>query len=265
MGGTLGVASLKPKHALELPRLNFAPARFIDAMTAAPRAPLAHAVALPKVPVVPKLAAAAPVPPAPAHEAAKKPEQPAPIAAISAPAPTPSVPADAPVAQDEHPGGLEEDDPPHWDPSASEQWALAARSTAPGQTWQEAANIGDWVNVAQLIDALPAAERAEPGARYARAVAARELGQCEVALAALEDLEASLPLLHDEIQSARALCQLEVGPFDAAYEYFTREQSAENLILAARAGPPDAKRLDWIFARFEALKRFWTLPAGHLS
>ena len=39
----------------------------------------------------------------------------------------------------------------------------------------------------------------------------------------------------------------------------------ENLILAARSGPPDAKRLDWIFARFEALKRFWTLPAGHLS
>jgi branched-chain amino acid transport system ATP-binding protein len=39
----------------------------------------------------------------------------------------------------------------------------------------------------------------------------------------------------------------------------------ENLALAARAGPPDTARLDWIFARFEALKRFWTLPAGHLS
>ena len=39
----------------------------------------------------------------------------------------------------------------------------------------------------------------------------------------------------------------------------------ENLILAARSGPPDHKRLDWIFARFEALKRFWLLPAGNLS
>ncbi|HEX9329970.1 MAG TPA: ABC transporter ATP-binding protein [Reyranella sp.] len=39
----------------------------------------------------------------------------------------------------------------------------------------------------------------------------------------------------------------------------------ENLILAARSGPPDAARLDWIFGRFEALKRFWTLPAGNLS
>ena len=39
----------------------------------------------------------------------------------------------------------------------------------------------------------------------------------------------------------------------------------ENLLLAARSGPPDPKRLDWIFSRFEALKRFWTLPAGNLS
>ncbi|MBV8165988.1 MAG: ATP-binding cassette domain-containing protein, partial [Alphaproteobacteria bacterium] len=39
----------------------------------------------------------------------------------------------------------------------------------------------------------------------------------------------------------------------------------ENLVLAARSGPPDRQRLDWIFARFEALKRFWTLPAGNLS
>jgi len=39
----------------------------------------------------------------------------------------------------------------------------------------------------------------------------------------------------------------------------------ENLILAARSGPPDRKRLDWIFTRFEALKRFWNLPAGNLS
>src|SRR5258707_8698580 len=39
----------------------------------------------------------------------------------------------------------------------------------------------------------------------------------------------------------------------------------ENILLAARSGPPDPKRLDWIFSRFEALKRFWQLPAGHLS
>jgi branched-chain amino acid transport system ATP-binding protein len=39
----------------------------------------------------------------------------------------------------------------------------------------------------------------------------------------------------------------------------------ENLVLAARQGPIDTARLDWIFALFPALKRFWSLPAGLLS
>ncbi|GFZ76629.1 ABC transporter ATP-binding protein [Elstera cyanobacteriorum] len=39
----------------------------------------------------------------------------------------------------------------------------------------------------------------------------------------------------------------------------------ENLKLAARAGPMDTARLDWIFGVFPALKRFWHSPAGVLS
>jgi branched-chain amino acid transport system ATP-binding protein len=39
----------------------------------------------------------------------------------------------------------------------------------------------------------------------------------------------------------------------------------ENVVLAARSGPVDPARLDWIFSLFPALKRFWNLPAGHLS
>jgi len=39
----------------------------------------------------------------------------------------------------------------------------------------------------------------------------------------------------------------------------------ENLILAARGGPPDPQRLDWIFRFFAPMKRFWELPAGLLS
>lgn len=39
----------------------------------------------------------------------------------------------------------------------------------------------------------------------------------------------------------------------------------ENMVLAARAGPPDAARLDWIFSVFPALKTFWNHPAGVLS
>ena len=39
----------------------------------------------------------------------------------------------------------------------------------------------------------------------------------------------------------------------------------ENIVLAARSGPVDSARLDWIFGVFPALKRFWNLPAGQLS
>jgi branched-chain amino acid transport system ATP-binding protein len=39
----------------------------------------------------------------------------------------------------------------------------------------------------------------------------------------------------------------------------------ENLALAARAGPMDAARLDWIFGFFPALKKFWASRAGSLS
>ena len=39
----------------------------------------------------------------------------------------------------------------------------------------------------------------------------------------------------------------------------------ENLYLAARTGPLDAARVDWICAFFPALKRFWNTPAGNLS
>lgn len=40
---------------------------------------------------------------------------------------------------------------------------------------------------------------------------------------------------------------------------------AENMTLAARSGPIDPARLDWIFALFPALKKFWQFPAGVLS
>jgi branched-chain amino acid transport system ATP-binding protein len=39
----------------------------------------------------------------------------------------------------------------------------------------------------------------------------------------------------------------------------------ENLLLAARAGVLDAKRLDWIFGLFPAMKTFWNALAGNLS
>ena len=39
----------------------------------------------------------------------------------------------------------------------------------------------------------------------------------------------------------------------------------ENLYLAARNGPLDEARVDWICGFFPALRRFWNTPAGNLS
>jgi branched-chain amino acid transport system ATP-binding protein len=39
----------------------------------------------------------------------------------------------------------------------------------------------------------------------------------------------------------------------------------ENLYLAARNGPLDGARVDWICGFFPALKKFWHTPAGNLS
>jgi branched-chain amino acid transport system ATP-binding protein len=39
----------------------------------------------------------------------------------------------------------------------------------------------------------------------------------------------------------------------------------ENLVLGARAGKMDAKRLDWILGFMPALAKFWNYPAGNLS
>jgi branched-chain amino acid transport system ATP-binding protein len=46
---------------------------------------------------------------------------------------------------------------------------------------------------------------------------------------------------------------------------FTDLTVRENIGLAARNGPVDSVRLDWMLGLFPALKRFWNLPAGNLS
>jgi branched-chain amino acid transport system ATP-binding protein len=46
---------------------------------------------------------------------------------------------------------------------------------------------------------------------------------------------------------------------------FTDLTVRENIVLAARSGPVDSARLDWMLGLFPALRRFWNLPAGNLS
>ena len=56
-----------------------------------------------------------------------------------------------------------------------------------------------------------------------------------------------------------------VGYVPESMAVFSDLTVKENLILAARDGPLDDTRLEWIFGFFPALKRFWLSRAGSLS
>jgi len=86
------------------------------------------------------------------------------------------------------------------------------------EVWRAAAQASDWEGVASKIDALPEPECSEPGTRYVRALAARQLGDCARALTSLEGLAEALPLLEVEIDAMRSECQLSAGPFDSTGE-----------------------------------------------
>ena len=66
-------------------------------------------------------------------------------------------------------------------------------------------------------------------------------------------------------RSTPAVAQLGIGYVPESMGIFAGLAVRENLTLAARDGPIDAQRLEWIFGFFPALKKFWNLPAGHLS
>jgi branched-chain amino acid transport system ATP-binding protein len=61
------------------------------------------------------------------------------------------------------------------------------------------------------------------------------------------------------------IARLGVGYVPETMAVFSDLSVKENLILAARDGPLDDSRLEWIFGFFPALKRFWLSRAGLLS
>ncbi|MDQ1830425.1 ABC transporter ATP-binding protein [Massilia scottii] len=61
------------------------------------------------------------------------------------------------------------------------------------------------------------------------------------------------------------IAQLGIAYVPESMAVFSDLTVRENLYLAARNGPLDAQRVEWIFGFFPALKKFWHYPAGNLS
>jgi branched-chain amino acid transport system ATP-binding protein len=76
-------------------------------------------------------------------------------------------------------------------------------------------------------------------------------------------------ILYDgaEIQHLKTpdIARLGVGYVPENMGIFAGLTVRENMLLAARGGAPEAKRLDWIFGLFPALEKFWHTAAGNLS
>lgn len=68
-----------------------------------------------------------------------------------------------------------------------------------------------------------------------------------------------------EKQSTPDIAGLGVGYVPETMSVFSDLTVKENLVLAARDGPLDTQRLEWIFGFFPAMRRFWLSRAGSLS
>ncbi len=101
-------------------------------------------------------------------------------------------------------------------------WAAAVRD----ERWDEA-----WV----MLEALPEAERAQPEVRFARAHVALARSDGKSAIAALDGLDAALPLLADYVARERAEAELLVGPYDAAAEWYLARATPASFVRAAEA------------------------------
>jgi branched-chain amino acid transport system ATP-binding protein len=64
---------------------------------------------------------------------------------------------------------------------------------------------------------------------------------------------------------AHAIARAGIAYVPESMAVFSDLTVEENMLLAARAGPLQRARLNWVFSFFPALKRFWTHPAGTLS
>jgi branched-chain amino acid transport system ATP-binding protein len=61
------------------------------------------------------------------------------------------------------------------------------------------------------------------------------------------------------------IAQLGIAYVPESMAVFSELTVRENLVLAARNGPLDTARLEWIFGFFPALEKFWNYQAGKLS
>jgi soluble lytic murein transglycosylase len=92
-----------------------------------------------------------------------------------------------------------------------------------------------WDAAWRAVDALPDADKSRPEVRYVRARIALARGEAAAALPLLEGLDATLPLLAEDVARRRHEAMLVAGPFDDAGVWFAGRPAADAQLDAARA------------------------------
>jgi soluble lytic murein transglycosylase len=101
--------------------------------------------------------------------------------------------------------------------------------------WAEAVRDERWDEAWVMLEALSETERAQPEVRFARAHVALARGDGKSTLAALDGLDAALPLLADYVERERAEAELLVGPYEPAAEWYLARGTPASLVRAAEA------------------------------
>lgn len=130
-------------------------------------------------------------------------------------------------------------------PAPAEPSASAVTPAAPGapqKPYVEAVRAGRFAAAAELIAALPEAERNTPELRFLSARIAVERRELDKVRALTDGL--SLPLVDAEIQAMRAEAALANGPYQEAASFFEGRGKTRDLVNAARALAKDGKPVD---------------------
>jgi soluble lytic murein transglycosylase len=101
--------------------------------------------------------------------------------------------------------------------------------------WPTLVRDEQWDAASRALDGLAEAERRRPEIRYVRARVALAKGDGAAALASLDGIDASLPLLADDIARHRAEARLLVGPYAEAGAWFAARSTPASQLDAARA------------------------------
>jgi soluble lytic murein transglycosylase len=119
--------------------------------------------------------------------------------------------------------------------------AGALTTSADGATPSSVAAVAEairserWTEALALLDSLGPADKDRNEIRYARGRTLLALQRNAEAIAAFDDLEASLPLLGADIGRRRAEAELAAGPYDKAGEYFAAQPGSAAQLQASRA------------------------------